>query len=72
MRRWRPILGLRNALTVAMTYMHRNRVQAEMAEAYGISQPTIRRAISAITPLLMYALCDFCPHRAGELDSRMC
>lgn len=71
MRRWRTILGLRNALTVTMTYMRRNGVQAEMAEAYGVSQPTIRRAISAITPLLMNALCDFVP-TAGELDSRMC
>ena len=28
MRRWPPILGLRNALTVTLTYMRRNRVQA--------------------------------------------
>src|SRR6266851_4382503 len=53
MRRWPPILGLRNALTVTLTYMRRNRVQAEIAESYGVSQPTISRAISAITPLLM-------------------
>src|ERR1700704_2749101 len=28
MRRWPPVLGLRNALTVTLTYLRRNRVQA--------------------------------------------
>ncbi len=46
MRRWPPVLGLRNALTVTLTYLRRNRVQAEIAENYGVSQPTISRAIS--------------------------
>jgi hypothetical protein len=55
MRRWPPVLGLRNALTVTLTYLRRNRVQAEIAENYGVSQPTISRAISAITPLLVLA-----------------
>jgi hypothetical protein len=32
LRRWPPILGLRNALTVTLTYLRRNRVQAEIAE----------------------------------------
>ena len=50
MRKWPPILGLRNALTATLTYMRRNRVQAEIAENYGVSQPTISRAISAVTP----------------------
>jgi ribosomal protein S18 acetylase RimI-like enzyme len=58
MRRWPPILGLRNALTVTLTYLRRNRVQAEIAENYGVSQPTISRAISAIIPLLVQALLD--------------
>ncbi len=74
MRRWPPILGLRNALTVTtvtLTYMRRNRVQAEIAESYGVSQPTISRAISAITPLLMNVLLDFVP-TADELDPRAC
>ena len=39
-RRWPPILGLRDALTVTLTYQRRNRVQAEIAENYGVSQPT--------------------------------
>jgi len=67
MRRWPPILGLRNALTVTLTYLRRNRVQAEIAENYGVSQPTISRAISAITPLLVQALLDYVP-TADELD----
>src|ERR1039457_7535500 len=71
MRGWPPILGLRNALTVTLAYMRRNRVQAEIAESYGVSQPTISRAISAITPLLMNVLLDFVP-TADELDSRTC
>jgi DDE superfamily endonuclease/Helix-turn-helix of DDE superfamily endonuclease len=71
MRRWPPILGLRNALTVTLTYMRRNRVQAEIAEAYAVSQPTISRAISAITPLLVQALLEYIP-TADELDPRTC
>jgi hypothetical protein len=35
MHRWPPVLGLRNALTVTLTYMRRNRVQAAIAENYG-------------------------------------
>ena len=66
MRIWPPILGLRNALTATLTYMRRNRIQAEIAEAYGVSQPTVSRAISAITPLLMNVLLDFVP-TADEL-----
>jgi Helix-turn-helix of DDE superfamily endonuclease/DDE superfamily endonuclease len=70
-RRWPPILGLRDALTVTLTYLRRNRVQAEIAENYGVSQPTISRAISAITPLLVQALLDHVP-TAGELDVGTC
>jgi DDE superfamily endonuclease/Helix-turn-helix of DDE superfamily endonuclease len=71
MRRWPPILGARNALTATLTYLRRNRVQAEIAEAYGVSQPTISRAISAITPLLVQALLEYVP-TADDLDPRMC
>jgi hypothetical protein len=66
MRRWTPVLGLRNALTVTLAYVRRNRVQAEIAEDYGVSQPTISRAVSAITPLLVTVLTDFVP-TADEL-----
>lgn len=61
MRQWPPILGLRDALTVTLTYLRRNRVQAEIAESYGVSQPTISRAISAVTPLLVQALMEYIP-----------
>ena len=40
MRKWPPILGLRNALTVRLAYLRRNRVQAEIAETCSVSQPT--------------------------------
>lgn len=66
-RSWPPILGLRAALTVTLTYLRRNRVQAEIAEDYGVSQPTVSRAISAITPLLVTVLADFVP-TAEDLD----
>jgi hypothetical protein len=49
---WPPILGLYKSVVVALTYMRRNRVQAELAETYDVSQSTISRAISGITPLL--------------------
>jgi hypothetical protein len=71
MRRWLPVLGLRNALTVTLTYMRGNRIQAEIVENYGVSQPTISRAISAITPLLVQALLDYVP-TAHEIDAGTC
>jgi DDE superfamily endonuclease/Helix-turn-helix of DDE superfamily endonuclease len=67
MRRWPPILGLRDSLTVTLKYLRRNRVQEEIAEDYGVSQPTISRAISAITPLLVQALLEYVP-TADDLD----
>ena len=32
-REWPPILGLGNSMVVALTYLRRNRVQCELAEA---------------------------------------
>ena len=58
-RRWPPVLGLRNAVTVTSTYLRGNRVHAEIAEHYGVWQPAISRAVSAITPLR---------HRAGHCE----
>jgi hypothetical protein len=66
-RRWPPILGLRDSLIVTLTYLRRNRVQAEIAESYGVSQPTISRAVTAITPLVPEVLTEFVP-TADELD----
>jgi hypothetical protein len=67
MRRWPPILGLRDSLAATLKYLRRNRVQADISEDYGVSQPTISRAISAITPLLVQALLEYVP-TADDLD----
>jgi hypothetical protein len=68
-RPWPPILGLFRSVTVALTYMRRNRVQAELAETYGVSQPTISRAITGVTPLLEKVLKEYVP-TADELGQR--
>jgi hypothetical protein len=54
---------------VTLTYLRRNRVQAEIAETYAVSQPTISRAIAAITPLLGVALLH-CVPTVEELDDQ--
>jgi hypothetical protein len=64
---WPPILGLFKSVVVALTYMRRNRVEAELAETYGVSQPTISRAITGVTSLLADVLRCFVP-TADELD----
>ena len=51
-RNWPPILGLFKSVIVALTYMRRNRIQAELAETYAVSQPTISRAVTGVTPLI--------------------
>jgi hypothetical protein len=66
---WPPCLGLYGSVVVALSYMRRNRVQAEIAEATGVSQPTISRAISAITPLIAEALTEYVP-TGDEADPR--
>ena len=66
-RPWPPILGLYKSVVIALTYMRRNRVQSELAETFGVSQPTISRAVSAITPLLGSTLTDHVP-TADDLD----
>src|SRR5947199_6779727 len=47
-----PILSLFKSVVVTLTYLRRNHVQQELAEYYGVSQSTISRAITAITPEL--------------------
>jgi DDE superfamily endonuclease/Helix-turn-helix of DDE superfamily endonuclease len=64
--RWPPILGLFRSAVVTLTYMRRNRVQAEIAESFGVSQSTISRAVSVMTPILARALATFVP-AADEL-----
>jgi hypothetical protein len=68
-RPWPPILGLFRSVTVALTYMRRNRVQAELAETCGVSQPTISHAITGVTPLLGKVLKEYVP-AADDLDGR--
>ena len=64
---WPPILGLFRSVIVALTYMRCNRTQAEIGESFGVSQSTISRAISAVTPLLAAILSEYVP-TADELD----
>ena len=66
---WPPILGLYRSVVVTLTYLRRNRVQAEIAEAFEVSQPTISRAITALTGLVERALRRYVP-TADELDDR--
>jgi hypothetical protein len=68
-RPWPPILGLFTSVVVALTYLRRNRVQAELAETFGVSQSTVSRAITGMTPLLCQVLEGYVP-TADELDGR--
>ena len=64
---WPPILGLFKSVTVALTYMRRNHVQAELAEYFGVSQSTISRAITGLTPIIGRILAGYVPV-AEDLD----
>ena len=66
---WPPILGLFKSVVTTLTYLRRNRVQAELAENYEVSQPTISRAITAITPLVSRVLDQYVP-TAEQLDEQ--
>lgn len=66
-RTWPPILGLYGSVVVTLAYLRGNRIQGELAETYAVSQSTISRAITAITPLLDQALRPHVP-TAEELD----
>ena len=68
-RTWPPILGLYKSVVVTLTYVRRNRVQAEIGEAFDVSQSTISRAIAALTGLIARALRSYVP-TADELDDR--
>jgi hypothetical protein len=65
--KWPPILGFFKSVVVTLTYLRRNRVQAEIGESFGVSQPTVSRAITALTPLLGKVLHNYVP-TADELD----
>ena len=68
MAAWPPILGLFNSVVITLTYLRRNRVQAEIGESFGVSQPTISRAVTALTPMLGQVVAD-CVPVAEDLDS---
>lgn len=54
---------------VTLTYRRRNRVHAEIGEAFNVSQSTISRAIQAVTLLLGDVLAGDVP-TADELDAQ--
>lgn len=56
-----PVLGLLEAMIIALRYLRTNHTQAEIGETIGRSQPTISRAITAVTPLLERALTHLIP-----------
>jgi hypothetical protein len=64
---WPPCLGLFKSVVATLAYMRHNRTQGEIGESLGVSQPTISRAISAITPLVPEATREFVP-TADDLD----
>ena len=53
-----PSLGLRDSLKAALIYMRHNVIQAAIGEQLGASQPTISRAIGALTDAIVRALKD--------------
>jgi hypothetical protein len=67
---WPPSLGLYASMVIALTYIRRNRVQVELAETYDVSQSTISRAITGITPLLEKVLRKYVP-TADELNDKI-
>ena len=64
---WPPCLGLFKSVVATLAYIRHNRTQAEIGESLGVSQPTISRAISTITPLIPEATREFVP-TADDLD----
>ena len=47
-----PILGLSGSLRATLMYLRQNIVQAVIGEILGVSQPTVSRAIKALTEAL--------------------
>lgn len=56
-----PILGLFESMIVALRYLRTNHTETEIAETIGVSQATVSRAITALTPLLESALTPTIP-----------
>jgi hypothetical protein len=66
---WPPVLGLFKSVVVTLTYLRRNRAQAEIGETYGVSQPTVSRAVTGLTAVLGTVVADDVPV-AEDLDPR--
>ena len=64
-----PILSLHEALTITLRYLRTNHTQHEIAETVGYSQPTVSRAVSALTGVVAQALEAFVP-TADDVDLR--
>lgn len=56
-----PILGLFESMLIAVRYLRTNHTETEIAETIGVSQATVSRAITALTPLLERALARLIP-----------
>jgi len=60
-KKWPPSLGLFGSVAATLCYMRHNDCQAKTGEEFGVSQPTISRAVSVITPLLAECMSEFAP-----------
>jgi hypothetical protein len=67
LKNWPPSLGLFGSVAVTLCYMRHNDCQAKICEEFGVSQPTVSRAISVVTPLLAECMREFAP-TADDLD----
>ena len=56
-----PVIGLFKSVVAVLWYLRRNRVQAEIAELLGVSQSTVSRRITTLTPVLEEVLADYIP-----------
>ena len=64
---WPPCLGLFNSVVATLAYLRQNRTQSDIGDSLGVSQPTISRAVTVITPLLSMILAEYAPV-ADDLD----
>ncbi len=64
------LFGLYRSVVVTLTYLRRNRIQAGIAEAFDVSQPTISRAICTLTPMIETVLRE-CVPTAEDLDENV-
>lgn len=67
LKKWPPSLGLFGSVAATLCYMRHNDPQAKVGEEFGVSQSTISRAVSVITPLLAECMREFAP-TADDLD----